>query len=436
MGSLPTVQNYNYKNKLWIVLLAILSFFIAIPFVKANIGIAGIILYFIITIAIQIIFKKNNSLFLAWVALSPTIGQGIFIGSLTLSILDIITLSYLLRDNNKLFYQNKNISKAYLVFIVLILTSYLINTKLAINASIYKELLLLLVILKYSLKKHSFADWIGLLKSLQLAAIIGIFLHIFELITKGSVEGNIFRVSSINAIHQYLAVGIISFMFDRYRKGAVVSFLVIIIYIIYAYLSLSRTGMVFSLIILFLYIYTYGKLKKINFYSFTPIIVVFLCILSYFGYNYLLEIDEIRAGSNLERLGVISYYLQLIRNNFWWGIGFGNWQQGGKLLQDGLISVSLANGDFSNLNPHNTFLRFLTDTGIFATLTFLYIFYKNYIIAKKNELLHSNKAFFTTSLFVLLFISFFLADNSENIHFWACSCLGATKLIQINNPNS
>lgn len=421
-----------YPNNVWIGILAVISFAIATPFVKSNIGFLGIVLFFLIAIVIQKIFNSSNTLFLAWVALSPTIGQGIYIGSLTFSVMDIIALSYLIRGNLRYIYINKNISKAYLIFTTLILFSYFINPKLANNVSIYKELLLMMVLLKYSLQKHTFDDWLGIVKSLQSAALCGILLFFTELITKGPTDGNIFRVSSINAIHQYIAIGIISNIYIQYQKGKLINTIIIIVYSIFTILSLSRTGLIYDIIIILFFIYSWFKLRKINLNFILPFAIILFFILIYFGNLFMLKFSQIREGSNIERLGVIIYYLNVITHNLWWGIGFGNWQQSALLFQEGLVKVSSIDGVSSSLNPHNTFLRLLTDSGLFATLSFIYIFFINYNLSKKYEFEYCNTKFFTSILFFLLFLTFFLADNLENTHSWACLCLGTINTLKID----
>lgn len=415
-----------YPNIFWLYLLAIFSFFVAIPSIKSSIGFNGIIIFIIITILIQVIFKNNNSLFFAWVALSPTIGQGVFIGSLTLSVLDIIALSYILRGNSHFTIKNNKIAIALIAFIILLIFTYLINTTISRNASVYKEIILLLVILKFSLKKHHYEEWIGIIKSLQFAAIGGILLHIFQIITNSHAEGNLFQTSSINAVQQYVSIGILAYISDKYRVRIGINPLIILIYIIFTFLSLSRTGLIYLIIVLIVYLYTWMKLKKISYSLIIAFIPIILAITSFLFYEYFLKITEIKEGSNVERYGVLIYYLQLIKNNIWFGIGFGNWQGSGSILQEGLITVSKGSGTSSSLNPHNTIIRILTDCGIFTTLTFIFIFFKTYIISKINEHFFFNSSFITRSFYLLLFITFFVADNTENVHFWACCCLGVS----------
>lgn len=422
----------QYPQSGWLFCLAAVSFLIATPNIKNSIGLLGILLFFLITIFIQIMFKKGNTLFLAWVSLSPTMGQGIFIGTLTLSVIDIIAISYLIRGNMGYMNLSNKISKGYLIFIILIIISYLINPKLSSNASIYKELLILTVMFKYSTQKHAFDDWIAIVKSLQLAAFSGILLYFRELLTMDVIDGNIFRVSSINAIHQYISIGIISYIYTRYKKSRLISPLFIIGYSVFVILSLSRTGIIYLILVLLFYIYSWFKIRKINFYSFLPFVIGFLLLSSYFGISYMLSIGQARDQSNIERLGVIIYYLNLIQSNLWWGIGFGNWQQSLLLLQEDLFITTSIDGVSSTLNPHNTFLRLLTDTGLFATISFVYIFFICYQSSRKNEKIFHKTKVFTSTLFIILFLTFFVADNTENIHFWACLGLGSISYLNDN----
>lgn len=79
-----------------------------------------------------------------------------------------------------------------------------------------------------------------------------------------------------------------------------------------------------------------------------------------------------QSASGVERLAVWDKTLSLIKENFWFGVGAGNWQVCYTKFSISGISEALEGATFQR--PHNDFLWILSETGIFGLISFLLLF--------------------------------------------------------------
>jgi len=132
----------------------------------------------------------------------------------------------------------------------------------------------------------------------------------------------------------------------------------------------SRAGIIALLgsFLIFVVIYYGGRVKIDKKYSIT--IVGLLIVLTIFASIYLSP----REGSDAIRKEIYSYSAQMIRENWFGGIGLGNFQRT-------ITSMSVDNASFQKyglsyaLHPHNLFLSFWLNLGLLGFLTFLIIIY-------------------------------------------------------------
>ena len=79
-----------------------------------------------------------------------------------------------------------------------------------------------------------------------------------------------------------------------------------------------------------------------------------------------------KSASGIERLAVWAKTIDLIKENFWFGVGAGNWQITYTKFSISGVSEALEGATFQR--PHNDFLWILSEIGIFGLIAFLLLF--------------------------------------------------------------
>lgn len=79
-----------------------------------------------------------------------------------------------------------------------------------------------------------------------------------------------------------------------------------------------------------------------------------------------------KSASGIERLAVWAKTIDLIKENFWFGVGAGNWQVSYTKFSISGVSEALEGATFQR--PHNDFLWIFSEIGIFGLIAFLLLF--------------------------------------------------------------
>jgi len=116
-----------------------------------------------------------------------------------------------------------------------------------------------------------------------------------------------------------------------------------------------------------------------------------------------------KSASGMERLAIWAKTIDLIKENFWFGVGAGNWQVSYIKFSISGVSEALEGATFQR--PHNDFLWISSEIGIFGLVAFSLLFTIPIFISVRNFLL---APFSNSSLSKLLIACYLLG-------FWVIS---------------
>lgn len=211
------------------------------------------------------------------------------------------------------------------------------------------------------------------------------------------------------------------------RKSRIFYAGVLSLFIISTILTVSRMGFLLLIVFSILVIFQRSQLKKL--WIFLLIISIIIYIIPSFFWARVATIQSDSTGNG--RLIIWNIALQMFKDNYLLGVGYGNFQN--------------TIGYYSNIQilrsavAHNMYLEFLTETGIFSFLFFMFflvmVFYKSQKVKRANsgnnsEILLLNHALrmgiiiyliqglflstFETELF-FIYVSLIIVIDSSNI---------------------
>ncbi len=214
-----------------------------------------------------------------------------------------------------------------------------------------------------------------------------------------------------NIYGAFLLLGIVVFLkylFDKNSKsgtGAWSRFFpfAVLIFFIFAFLfSFSRSSLLAYLFVVVFFVFFFLN-KKIERSLFKKLfLILFFAPLLVFIFNKNLFLERVDLGSRLEIISVNERASQMqeakniIRNNFFFGVGINNYTN---YLY---LNDELKREAWEYQPVHNVYLLVLAEIGVFGFLAFFYLFF--YLI---NKFIITRSNFSLLFLFLILFLSFF-----------------------------
>lgn len=174
--------------------------------------------------------------------------------------------------------------------------------------------------------------------------------------------------------------------------------------------------------------------KSFKFYilSFIYIFIIFILFFIFsnnfnnrifLAYNELInwKLNTFPYSSIGLRLDFIFNSLEIIKNNFFWGVGFGG-------FAESYSKFSALNGVLTSENPHNQYILFLVEIGFFGFVLYFLTIYNCFKFRNSLDIFWRDSISFIllSYFFANLFNSFFL-DFSESMFFSLFIALGLSK---------
>ncbi|HFC77007.1 MAG TPA: O-antigen ligase family protein [Candidatus Moranbacteria bacterium] len=315
-----------------------------------------------------------------------------FIGSLLLILFGLI-ISTLISDNNP---QSWGIIKSW--FIIPILFGFLIKN----NIKTISEKLFLLKIIFYSS---------------GIVSIISIVYYFFNNILTYDNRLRGFYLSP-NYLAMFLSpgliIGLLQLFYPRLKRlrefslKDVFDFILIIIIFISLYLTYSQGAWISVLFSLFLIInikYLLLNFRKFIYFIFLFFIIIFL--IYYVSSNlknstFLPSAVYTTHSSTNSRLIIWQSTLKILKDNWLWGVGPGNFQNNYLAYQKYFPPYQ----EWAVPQPHNLYLAFWIQSGIFGFVGFLIliIFYFEKIFLEFNNLKNTKQKKLLLTLLAIMFI--------------------------------
>jgi len=236
------------------------------------------------------------------------------------------------------------------------------------------------------------------------------FTHSAENSTKVSVVG----VSNTIWFGRYLGLLIVVLVITHIRKNSFLNFFLIIAAIFLMLASGARGPFVAMFIAIF-----FAKFNIKPKY----LLLVLLCTLLL---PYLIELTTVadyllskQDFSNFNRINLITSSFELIKENLYFGIGYGNFGSYSKAFDDSILFY-----------PHNILVEVLVENGIFLFILFIFMIIRTFYLGKNNP--------FLSTVFIYTFInSLFSGDINGNavlfVSIFLIRLLADKKLINTNN---
>lgn len=274
----------------------------------------------------------------------------------TLYLTDIIALLIILLGISKIKFNYKYI--LYIIFVVIniLISSYLVP-------SVYKwlkvtEMILLGTIIFNTKKFDVFKNFV---KPLSCSVFIATILGIFQFINKGSIGGIFYWLGERNFI--FNDPNIAPYPYSTFsHPNSFAGFLLVFVIFSIQFKSKFRPKFFWSLITLT--VINLVLTNSLNVY-FT---IVFLIILKFKNNISNLLFIDLSQRFVTHRIELIKASLQIIKENFWLGVGLNN-------FIPNLVKVSNTYLNSWELQPvHNIFLLVFSETGIFGLVALISIF--------------------------------------------------------------
>lgn len=308
---------------------------------------------------------------------------------LGLSLLLIITTGYYtLRDHFTFRFSLID----YALFAYFFCHSISVLWALNMGDAIYESLKVgLFIILLQILKSFLLSDKDGVYSSIALTSLFATFIAIAlsmeelgsALRSKVPFNSSVYLIKSQfghkNMLSNWLLFLLpLNLLGLKYHKSLpkILFQLVIVVQVLMIFLLMTRAVYLalFVGLILFILIRKRSVLSK-NIITYTTysvlLAVTIVALLSMFGkLPNLIEFDTQASSSSVERLVVWSKTLQMIKEEFWLGVGAGNWKillpsQGVEGIRRAIEGVTVF------ARPHNDYLWVWSELGIFGFLSFL-----------------------------------------------------------------
>ncbi len=252
--------------------------------------------------------------------------------------------------------------------------------------------LLFVIIIKNS--NFQFNDLLILLRTIVIvAAFVGIVGVIMALINPtlrlGSLWITAMTINGFYLMAFFISLGLI--MHNKTQQSRLFYIFIsifILLGMIFTYTRMSLLALGFGLFLLFI------KIKKIRKYALYLVIFVPLIIPS--SFHQRLSIGVMEDPSIIIRFVAWYNSIDLIKNNFFFGIGFNTWSH----IYKKMIPMTWLYAE----HPHNIYIRYILELGVFGFTAFFYIIIKTVfeflrVINKNDYLLFS----LAISILVLLF---------------------------------
>lgn len=317
-----------------------------------------------------------------------------------IQILLLVKLTF--KNNLKI---NLNISLLIIVIIFFLQSAGLFfsYSKLAVLYEMQKTIFLFttIIIIQQISEKY-------LLKIIQLIILIFLFYFCYSLLQFVTITNitkqELYQITSLNG-HKNLyssfvvlltiSINLISLKINNYKKlTKVISFIALFLIFI-----IQTRSAIFGVIIGFLVLSVIVSKNLIVQYKYGRYLFLAFFLVLFYGFLFLFPFAQniIESESAQERIKIWNITLQIIKDNFFIGIGAGNWgfifpsyglPEIQRLLTDNVIFV----------DPHNEFLKQFSELGFFGFTSFVLLFSSIYIVIVK--LINVNMNFFTSTILI------------------------------------
>ncbi len=268
---------------------------------------------------------------------------------------------------------------------------------------------------------------INLSKYIFYFIVVVVLISGYQFLNLTSLEGSFSeKIYSINSTigHKNLVSSLLFLAFPFLINGLFISknwkkasILILIILLLLIWFLQTRTvliGLIISIIILAVLVgFKYQKVKS----SFSIKSILFFSIISIFILSIITLLNKekftrlFNVDSVIERFSMWKNTIEIIKDNFYTGVGAGNWQvYFPKNGLDNFPDQAVRNGMTTFQRPHNDFLWILSEEGIFGFLVYVLIFvitiiylirlYKNTMVMNKIILYSAFIAFFIGYIFI------------------------------------
>ena len=296
----------------------------------------------------------------------------------------VILISFLISS----FINGFNSETIYTLLKFFLITIFcLITSQIMVNNG-FKEFLFLFVVFSLLLSITYLYQYISIYNEIDLIENRSIRDKSFDSIAATMGNKNLF--SSI----QFLLLPFIIYFFKSTRKYyKYLSYLTLVLFLLILVNAQTRAVIIAFFISFFTFLFL--KRKQITYKH----ILLFLCSLvsiSTIAYFSLLKTERLNRfksrfsqittdGSFQERIKLYNSTISLVKDNFLFGVGPGNWKTA--IWKYDLYQGSLGNS-FAQ-RPHNDFLWFFSEGGVFAGISYLLIFLillrDSYILQKERK---------------------------------------------------
>ena len=366
----------------------------------------------------QIDFTQNKNINLYFVFLFSFIPISILFGP-TVSLINIIVIDtsfliLILKLKNFYFLKNKNFRYLIILFLYLIFNTLIsLDYTLSMTRNLgFVRIIILFLAFNYFFSNHKFLNKV-LISWAVILSIVCFDIFVEFLLGRNLLgfNGGIYENRIVSFFKDEPIVGsfvngffliVIGFLLNKYNlSNKNIIFLFAIIMLLTVILTGERSSsirLILSLALFILFIYSISLKKKIVFLLSSVIILTIVILNSDFlKYRFINQIKNVPISQNLY-LKIYTSGIEVFKNYPLFGVGNKNYREETCKIDEKKNNLYLC-----QTHPHQVYLEFLSEHGIFGTFLIFYVLYKM-IFSKIRRIIVNQNFIQIGSLMYLLMI--------------------------------